>query len=162
MKAASLVRIWPRTYAAGHSPLPVSYQPLCQLLYLQIGIIFNNHLWLQGTQLPACRGVNDLIIHENLGIQLKATTFLVQCPTSPQTLPALKLEVENILRGPSAKDSTPQGPQQIQAGAVIPHLTKILVSLSMDLLQFVCQPGTEVDDAVIYLLPLTWKRLGAL
>ncbi|KAI3358354.1 hypothetical protein L3Q82_014798, partial [Scortum barcoo] len=72
--------------------------------------------------------------------------------------------LEDVLHRPSAKDTAPQGAQQLQAGSsdvssdeealerlVLAHL-RPLVSSFMDPLQFAYQPDIGVDDAVIYLL----------
>ncbi|KAI3368496.1 hypothetical protein L3Q82_025509, partial [Scortum barcoo] len=79
--------------------------------------------------------------------------------------------LEDVLHRPSAKDTAPQGAQQLQAGSsdrshlmktlerlVLAHL-RPLVSSFMDPLQFAYQPDIGVDDAVIYLLHTSLTHL---
>ncbi|KAI3352481.1 hypothetical protein L3Q82_005435 [Scortum barcoo] len=100
---------------------------------------------------------------------------------------SLKLEesattLEDVLHRPSAKDTAPQGAQQLQAGSSdvssdedagetgprpsapageLLHgpTGELLVSSSMDPLQFAYQPDIGVDDAVIYLLHTSLTHL---
>ncbi|KAI3357165.1 hypothetical protein L3Q82_015622 [Scortum barcoo] len=79
--------------------------------------------------------------------------------------------LEDVLHRPSAKDTAPQGAQQLQAGSSdvssderrwrdwsSAHL-RPLVSSFMDPLQFAYQPDIGVDDAVIYLLHTSLTHL---
>ncbi|KAI3365926.1 hypothetical protein L3Q82_009698 [Scortum barcoo] len=83
--------------------------------------------------------------------------------------------LEDVLHRPSAKDTAPQGAQQLQAGSSdvssdedagetgpprpsLPH-PRPLVSSFMDPLQFAYQPDIGVDDAVIYLLHTSLTHL---
>ncbi|KAI3351326.1 hypothetical protein L3Q82_005871 [Scortum barcoo] len=79
--------------------------------------------------------------------------------------------LEDVLHRPSAKDTAPQGAQQLQAGSSdvssdedagetgpLAHLCP-LVSSFMDPLQFAYQPDIGVDDAVIYLLHTSLTHL---
>ncbi|KAI3355495.1 hypothetical protein L3Q82_018337 [Scortum barcoo] len=80
--------------------------------------------------------------------------------------------LEDVLHRPSAKDTAPQGAQQLQAGSSDvssdedagetgprPSVSAQLVSSFMDPLQFVYHPDIGVDDAVIYLLHFSLTHL---